>query len=409
MAVTIVVQTTYRHEANLLATCSLPTILASILQYSIPLVSVLTVGHLGKIELGAVSLGSMTVNITGYAVYQGIATCLDTLCAQAYGSGHHQLVGVHCQKVVYLLWGLTIPIGVLWLFSYQILSAIIPGKEIIQLAATYLRILLLGAPGWAAFESGKRFVQAQGLFRANLYVLLVLAPLNAFLHWLFVWKFAWGFVGAPLAVAVTNDLLPIGLFIYVRFVSGMRCWGGFTSAAFKDWSPIINLAIPGFLMVEAEWMAFEILTLSASYLGPTQLAAQSVLITMATLGSQIPVPLSIVASTRVANLIGAGSSSSARVSATVSIITAILLGTLSTLIFIACKTQIAFLFTNDLEVAGLIINILPVIAGFQICDATSNMCNGLLRGIGRQDISGYVGLFCFYAVISLLSKDYFTL
>ena len=84
----------------------------------------------------------------------------------------------------------------------------------------YLKIVFLGTPGYAAFESGKRFVQAQGLFTANLYVLSFIAPLNAFLHWFFVWKLEMGFVGAPIAVAITETLLPFGLFIYVYFFAG---------------------------------------------------------------------------------------------------------------------------------------------------------------------------------------------
>ena len=398
MAITKTGPPTSGGEAKILVQYSWPVVLAQVLQYSIPIASVFTVGHLGKIELAAVSLGGMTANITAYAIYQGLATSLDTLCAQAYGSGHKHLVGLHCQKMVYLLWGVTVPIGIVWLFSRQILGAIVSEQDTVDLAALYLKILLLGTPGWAAFESGKRFVQAQNIFKATLYVLLILAPLNALLHWLFVWKFAWGFVGAPLAVAITNDLCPLLLTIYVCFIDGHQCWGGISSAAFRDWTPMVKLALPGFLMIEAEWLAFEILTLSASHLGTTHLAAQSVLMTMASLGSQIFVSLSIAASTRVANLIGAGTSAHAMLAAKVAMLAATIMGALSTTVFISLRSRIPLLFTKDDDVATLIEGTLPVIAAFQMSDALSNMCNGLLRGIGRQDIGGYVALLGFYIV-----------
>jgi multidrug resistance protein, MATE family len=64
---------------------------------------------------------------------------------------------------------------------------IVPDPEIARLAGKWLKITILGAPGWAAFESGKRFVQAQGKFNVGLYVMLVAAPLNAFLNWFLVW------------------------------------------------------------------------------------------------------------------------------------------------------------------------------------------------------------------------------
>lgn len=81
------IKTTWQREAVVLGRYSRSLILTFLLQYSLTVASIFTVGHIGKVELGAVSLASMTANITGYAIYQGLATSLDTLCAQAYGSG----------------------------------------------------------------------------------------------------------------------------------------------------------------------------------------------------------------------------------------------------------------------------------------------------------------------------------
>lgn len=181
------IQTTWQREAKVLGRYSGPLVLTFLLQYSLTVASIFTVGHIGKVELGAVSLASMTANITGYAVYQGLATSLDTLCAQAYGSGRKKLVGLQTQRMVYFLWSITIPIGIIWLCADKILMKIVPEKDVAILAGRYLKIVLIGAPGYATFESAKRYLQAQGLFSASLYVLLICAPLNALMNWLFVW------------------------------------------------------------------------------------------------------------------------------------------------------------------------------------------------------------------------------
>lgn len=70
-------------------------------------------------------------------------------------------------------------------------------------------------------------------------------------------------------------------------------------------------------MVEAEWFAFEILTLMTSQFGTSYLAAQSILVTVTSTTFQIPFPVSIAASTRVANLIGAKLVDAAKTSARV--------------------------------------------------------------------------------------------
>lgn len=373
-------------------------ILTFLLQYSLPVASIFTVGRIGKIELGAVSLASMTASITGYAVYQGLATSLDTLCAQAYGSGRPHLVGLQLQRMLYFLLLITIPISCVWAFGTQLLSRIVPEQETARLAGLYLKVLIAGAPGYAAFESGKRYVQAQGLFSATMYILLICAPLNAFLNWYMVWHLGWGFIGAPIAVSITENILPILLFLYVRFIDGYQCWGGFDRRALKNWMPMIKLALPGLVMVLAEFLAFEILTLSSSWLGPTELAAQSVLGSITGITFQIPFPMSVAASTRIANLIGATLAVPAKTAAKVAVIFSVVVGIFNLLMLSLLRESIPRLFTPDQEVIDMVAALLPLCATFQVFDALAANCNGILRGLGRQEIGGYVGLFAYYIV-----------
>ncbi|KAJ5178629.1 Multi antimicrobial extrusion protein [Penicillium coprophilum] len=397
------IQTTWQREAKVIMKYSLPLMVTFLLQYSLTVASIFTIGHLGKEELGAVSLASMTVTITGNAVYSGLATSLDTLCAQAYGSGKRKLVGLQMLRMVYFLWLITIPIMFLWYFSEHILVKIIPEKEVAEMAGLYLKIALLGTPGFALFESGKRYLQAQGVFSASLYVLIVCAPLNAFMNWFFVWKLQWGFIGAPIAVVITENLLPLCLFIYVYFFVGSECWCGFNKRAFQNWGPMIRLALPGLIMVEAECLAFEILTLGSSYLGTSALAAQSILATIASITWQIPFPLSIAGSTRIANLIGATLVDAAKISAKVSLCGAAIVGVFNMVLLSSLRSYIPRLFSSDPEVVEIVAQVLPLCAAFQLFDAVAANCNGILRGLGRQEVGGYIQLFCYYAIAMPLS------
>jgi len=390
--------TSWKREAKVLTKTSAPMILTFLLQYSLPVASIFAVGHIGKIELGAVSLASMTASITGYAVYQGLATSLDTLCAQAYGSGRPHLVGLQLQRMLYFLLLITIPISIIWAMGTRILSLIVPDVETARLAGLYLKVLIAGAPGYAAFESGKRYVQAQGIFSATMYILLICAPLNAFLNWFMVWHLGWGFVGAPIAVVITENILPILLFLYVRYIDGFQCWGGFDSRALRNWTPMIKLALPGLITVLAEFMAFEVLTLSSSWLGPTELAAQSVLGSVTGITFQIPFPISVAASTRIANLIGATLAVPAKTAAKVAVVSSVGVGVFNFVLLWSLRDYIPRLFTPDEDVIRTVSTLLPLCATFQVFDAVAANCNGILRGLGRQEIGGYVGLFAYYIV-----------
>ncbi|KAK4199666.1 mate-domain-containing protein [Triangularia verruculosa] len=392
------IRTTWQREAKTIAVYSRSLIVTFLLQYSLTVTSIFAVARLGTVELGAVTLATMTANITCYAPVQGLATSLDTLCAQAFGSGHKTLVGLQMQRMIYFLLVALVPVMGVWMYSEAILIKLGIDKASAAFAGVYLRTIVLGAPAYAMFEAGKRFVLAQGLFHATTYVLLVAAPINVALNFLFVWKLGLGFKGAPLAVAITQNMLPLLLGLYVWKVEGKEAWGGFKKGALKNWGPMIRLALPGMIMVVAEWFAFEILTLLCGRIGVTTLAAQSVLVTITSTTFQIPFPLSIAGSTRVANLVGAKLVDAAKTSAKVTVVGGFLAGVFNLTMLLVFRYQIPRLFTDDAEVISLVAKVLPLCALMQVFDGMAAVSHGLLRGIGRQEFGGYANLVCYYVV-----------
>ncbi|ODV68626.1 MATE efflux family protein [Hyphopichia burtonii NRRL Y-1933] len=400
--------TTASIELKSLVKSSIPLVLTFLLQNSLSTVSVFTVGHLGAVELAAVSMGAMTANITGYATIQGIATALDTLCPQAFGAKNYRLVGVYLQKCTALIFVIMLPILITWLFfGYRLITLILPDKETAKYAAVYLQYITPGIPAYILFECGKRFLQAQGIYHISTYVLLFAAPSNLLMNIFFVNQL--GYLGAPMAVAINYWLMAIGLYICtVYFVKAedtpsqlhpLICWGGIDiKGAFKAWDKLIYLAIPGLIMLEAEFLAFEILTLMASYLGTIELAAQSIGSTMASLTYQVPFAIGIASSTRIANFLGAGLGEAAKKSTQVALSFGLLISVLNFSALYFFQTPIAKLFTNDEVVISTVKKIMWLIALMQISDAMNANSAGCLRGQGQTKIGGIVNLFSYYVV-----------
>ncbi|EFY87296.1 MATE efflux family protein subfamily [Metarhizium acridum CQMa 102] len=361
---------TWQTEAKYIASSSASLLVTLVLQYSINVASVFSAGRIGKVELGAVAC------VTCLAPFMGLATSLDTLCAQAYGDGRNHLVGIQCQRMVVFLSLLSLPVAALWAFSEGILLRIIDDGESARLASLYLRVMISALPGIILFEAGKRLLQAQGLFKQTTYVLLLSAPVNIFLNWLLVWKLDLGFVGAPIAVALSRNLLAILLILYIKLVNGYQCWGGLSLKAFSNWRPMVDLALPGMVMVAAEWLIFDIITFLSSRFGTDYLAAQSILVSVTTLIFHLPFAVSVAASTRVANLIGAGLVDTAKAAAKV----------------------IPLLLTRDASVIMLTAQAMPLVALEQFFDSLCTGAHGLLRGIGKQSIGGPVNLIGHYLV-----------
>lgn len=381
---------------------SVPLALTYLLQYFYNLIVVLVVGHIGQDELAAVSLGVTTMNIVGFAIFEGIATSLDTLCAQAYGSGNLKLVGLHVQRMILFLLLVACPIGVVWICSPWILAALIPQTHLAVLAGTFLRTSLIGLPGYIVWEAGKRFLQCQGNFTAGLVVLLVCTPITLLLNWVLVFWLGMGVMGTALAAALVQHLRAILLVLYigVGLPETHQCWPGLLpKATYRNWMPMIKLSGPGALMTLGEWFAFESLNFSTAYIkvggnervssGP--LAAQAILANTSILIWHIPFSCSVVGSTRIGVLIGQGAVNAAK---EVSRFYGAFFTGIAALDFalaLGLGALIARFGTSmsSTEVQDLVIATLPFVAMFQIFDAAVCYVHGILRGLGRQAVGGY--------------------
>lgn len=400
--------TTTKIETKALIKAAVPLVATFVLQNSLSTVSVFTVGHLGAAELAAVSMGAMTANITGYATIQGIATSLDTLCPQAFGAGNYKLVGTYMQRCIAIIFLVMTPILASWVFwGDGLLSLVVPDPATAHLAGVYLRDVAPGVPAYILFECGKRYLQAQGIYHVLTLCLLVAAPLNLVMNIMLVkW---WGYQGAPIAVAINYWIMAILLAFFTIYkmpasktplgLDPKECWPGFDwKNIFSGWGNLISLAIPGLVMLEAEFLSFEIMTLMASHLGTVNLAAQLIGATLASLTYQMPFAVGIAALTRIANFLGAGLAKNAHKTTQVALGFGAIVAVFNFCLVYFGRGFIARLFTDDRRVIRTLHSVIWLIALMQVVDGMNAVLAGCLRGQGQTKIGGIVNLVAYYVV-----------
>lgn len=403
------VDTNLLTEMKMLLKTATPLVITLLLQYSLNIACVFFVGNIGKTELAAVSLANLLANVSSFALIEGIASSLSTLCPQAYGRKDYKLVSLHAMRCFVMLMVLYVFIYSFWTWgSYPLLSAIIIEKEAAYLAAQYLKVLAYSVPGFIVFEVLKLYLQAQGIFHASTVVLFICAPINILLTYCLVWNetFSMGFIGAPISIVITNTLMASLLLLYTCFIDGYQCWCGLTWDIFKSWSTALKLAGPGVVMIEAEWLAFEIISFASSRFGTSSLAAQSIVTTICITIYQVPFAFSIAGSTRIAWFIGSASKEAAFVSVRASVILSLIFGTVNLLALASFPETITSLFSEDEEVIKLSAKVLMIGAIYQIPDFIACVLGGVLRGQARQYIGGYLNL-CAYYILALPTSLFF--
>ncbi|GEQ69702.1 hypothetical protein JCM33374_g3376 [Metschnikowia sp. JCM 33374] len=393
---------TPNQEIAVVSRSSAPLVLTFFLQYLLSVISIYATGKLGPQELAAASLALCSFNITGLSVYQGMATCLDSFCSQAYGAGKLSLVGIYFQRCSLMMLALTVfPLLPMWWFSGPVLRLLVPDAELALMSQSFLRTMILGAPALLLFETGKRFLQAQHLFNAGTYVLAVSVPVSFLLNWLLVWHpvYGLGFIGAPLATSISYWVMCLLMLGYVVFIDGRQCWGGIDlNKACSNWSQMLALALPGVVMVEAEYLAFEVLTILAASFGTPALAAQSIASNIGSLSFQLPFAVSVAVSTRVGHYVGQKHIDGARVVTRVAMVFGCGISLLNFGWIFLGRNALVAIFTSDQDVIKIGVQVVTMVAINQLADAINVLQAGILRGQGRQKIGSTINLISYYVI-----------
>lgn len=74
-----------------------------------------------------------------------------------------KLFGLQTQRMVFLLWCITIPIWAVLLSAETTLTRLVPESGVAVLASRYLKIFIISAPGYAFFEMWKEISSSSGL------------------------------------------------------------------------------------------------------------------------------------------------------------------------------------------------------------------------------------------------------
>ncbi|PBK72495.1 MATE efflux family protein [Armillaria solidipes] len=387
-------------EFRILTKYGLPVWGTHVLEYSLVMASVLSVGHLSTTALAAITLGSMTANVSGLSIIQGFTSALDTMLPSAWTS-QPQLVGLWSQRMAVVISALLIPMYAVWFNAEAILLLLKQDPDVARLAAVYLRYVSFGLPAYAFNCISRRYFQSQGLFTVPTRIIFIVAPINALLNYILVWgpePIRLGFIGAPIATAISFNLVALLSTLYGVFFVPKTAWHPICRRSFTSLGVLVNLGLGGVGQTASEWWAWELIGLAASLLGPVALAAQSVLLVSASTTFQAPFALSVAASVRIGNLLGERKARRAGIASNTSLVMSLIMSSLFCMMFLVFRNSWGYLFNDDPAVITLTAAILPVVAVFQVFDGGAAVSGGVLRARGKQVTGALLNLSAYYII-----------
>jgi len=228
---------------------------------------------------------------------------------------------------------------------------------------------------------------------------MCVAPINAVLNYLLVWgpePIRLGFIGAPLATAISFNLISLFSIIYGKYFAPSSVWRPFSVRSFTQLGVVVQLGLSGVGQTASEWWSWELVGLAASFLGPISLAAQSVLLVTASTSWQAPYAMSVASSVRIGNLLGEQNAARARAASYAAMIVALGVAGICSTTFLTFRHSWGYIFNNDAEVVALVAQIMPIVALFQVFDGMSALTSGIMRARGQQSIGALLNLLGYY-------------
>ncbi|KAG5246748.1 protein DETOXIFICATION [Salix suchowensis] len=372
-------------ELKLLFRLAAPAVIVYLLNNVISMSTQIFCGHLGNLELAAVSLGNNGIQVFAYGLLLGMGSAVETLCGQAYGANRYE----------------TLPLAVIYMFSKPILILLGEPANIASAAAVFVYGLIPQIFAYAANFPIQKFLQSQSIIAPSAYISAGALVVHLFLTWLAVFRWNWGLLGASLVLSLSWWIIVVAQFVYI--VMGKKCrntWKGFSLQAFHGLWSFFKLSAASAVMLCLETWYFQILVLIAGLLknSEVELDSLSVCTTISGWVFMISVGFNTAASVRVSNELGAGHPKSASFSVVVVTSCSFIISVIAAIFVMIFRDSISYIFTEGEVVAKAASDLSPFLAATLILNGIQPVLSGVAVGCGWQSVVAYVNVGCYYLV-----------
>lgn len=202
-----------RREYGQLGILAIPSFMICLTFFAIGLMNAKTAGYLGTDQLASVAYGDIVMELTLLLFTQGFNQGLRSLGAQAFGAKNYKLVGVYVKLSLICVILASIPLSMLWYNTGILLKWVHLNAMYIEV---YTKVSILSLlPRLLFTVLSTYFVVLQIAIPTAIVCGASLVLHYCLLQWLVHAPFHLGFIGIPLATAISTSTRVV---IYVAYM-----------------------------------------------------------------------------------------------------------------------------------------------------------------------------------------------
>ncbi|XP_022136855.1 protein DETOXIFICATION 27-like, partial [Momordica charantia] len=138
-----------------------PAIFSRVASYSMLVITQAFAGHLGDLELAAMSIANNVIVGFDFGLLLGMASALETLCGQAYGAKKLHMLGIYMQRSWIVLFICCIFLLPIYLFATPALKLLGQPSDLAELSGKVSMLLIPLHFSFAFQFPLQRFLQSQ--------------------------------------------------------------------------------------------------------------------------------------------------------------------------------------------------------------------------------------------------------
>jgi MATE family multidrug resistance protein len=178
-----------------------------------------------------------------------MGSALETLCGQAYGAGHHDMLGIYMQRSWVILLVTAVILSPLYIFAGPLLKLIGQTDAISEAAGVFAIWMIPQLFAYALNFPIAKFLQSQSKIMVMAVIAVVVLILHTLFSWLFMLKLGWGLVGAAVVLNSSWWIIVLAQLVYIFSGTCGRAWSGFSWKAFQNLWGFVRLSLASAVML----------------------------------------------------------------------------------------------------------------------------------------------------------------
>jgi len=382
-----------------------PILIAQLIQNLMGFADTVMAGRVSATDMAAVAVAS-SVWLPLILTISGLVMALASIISQLSGAKQFDDVAKSSYQTAWIAVFFSIIVIIAYYIATPLLiNSISLEPALKQLMFDYLGYIVWGGPGYCLYLVLRNYSEGLSFTRPTMIISILGLLINIPANYIFIYgEFgmpALGGAGCGIATAIVYWVMFFGMLAYAYYSKHLKHAPLFKKFYWPDWSEmkvIMALGMPIAFSLLFEVSLFAVVAIILAPFGANVVASHQIAINFSGLVFMVPLSLAMAVTIKVGFEVGNKNLENAKELCRYSIILGLIIAVATAALTLLFSTQIAAIYTTDIEVLELAASLMFLAALFQFSDAIQVISAGALRGYKDTKSILYITFFSYWIV-----------